>query len=196
MILKASNAKRRSTSPSPRWKLSARSGRGVVPAVVSRPRDQYRLSAVRRLGPHRPAQARTGTHRSTPHSGRWRGEQGRARRGRSPSPVVGCVGCSCAWCARSSRRSRTWRSGCRRTRRLACGPASAPRRTSPTSTRTTPLQARELKPPYSNTNRDVLTSTVLDSTRATRSADAVAPYLDNRIKSCVFEFVKTLRYIV
>lgn len=149
---------------------------GVYVPVVS-------VSAVRRRG----------THRSTPHSGRWRGEQGRARRGRSPSPVVGC---SCAWCARSSRRSRTWRSGCRRTRRLACGPASAPRRTSPTSTRTTPPRARERRPPYSNTNRDVLTSTVLDSTRATRSADAVAPYLDNRIKSCVFEFVKTLRYIV
>lgn len=164
---------------------------GVYIPVVSRPSGP--VSAVRRLGPHRPAQARTGTHRSTPHSGRWRGEQGRARRGRSPSPVVGC---SCAWCARSSRRSRTWRSGCRRTRRLACGPASAPRRTSPTSTRTTSPRARELKPPYSNTNRDVLTSTVLDSTRATRSADAVAPYLDNRIKSCVFEFVKTLRYIV
>lgn len=183
MILQASNAKRHSTSPSSRSKLSARSARGIVPPVyipvVSRPSRP--VSAVRRLG----------THRSTPHSGRWRGEQGRARRGRSPSPVVGC---SCAWCARSSRRSRTWRSGCRRTRRLACGPASAPRRTSPTSTRTTPLPARELKPPYSNTSRDVLTSTVLDSTRATRSADAVAPYLDNRIKSCVFEFVKTLRY--
>lgn len=35
MILKASNAKRRSTSPSPRWKVSARSGRGLRPRRLS-----------------------------------------------------------------------------------------------------------------------------------------------------------------